>query len=239
MLQFINEGGWACWVITACSIIAVGIIFERLLTLRKADVDADALLDNVSRRLSANDVEGAMDICANQPGPVADTLATGLRKLVFLERIGKKPEEIEEGIVAAMEDHGGHVVNWLEQNLTTLATIASLAPILGMMGTVIGMIEAFGNVAKMKNLSGDVVSGGIAEALHCTAAGLIVAAFATVAYNYFTARVNRFVLQVQAAGTSLVEQLLDNQMHIRRAPAAAVSIPPAPSVVRPTAEAAV
>ncbi len=217
MLEFIVRGGWALWVITGCSIIALGITLERLSTLRKADVDADALLDQVSGRLENNDVPGALNLCTTATGPVADTLAIGLRKLVFLERIGKKPEEIEEGIVAAMEEHGGHVVNWLERNLTTLATIASLAPILGMMGTVLGMIESFENVSKSHVLTGDVVAGGIAEALHCTAGGLVVAALATVAYNYFTARVNRFVLQVQAAGTALVERVLDNQMHTRRA----------------------
>jgi len=226
MLEFIMAGGWAMWVITGCSIIALGITLERLLTLRKADVDADALLDVVSSHLEKHDIDGALNICAEGTGPVAGTLAIGLRKLVFLERIGKKPEEIEEGIVAAMEEHAGHVVNWLERNLTTLATIASLAPILGMMGTVIGMIEAFGKSAKAATMSANTVSGGIAEALHCTAGGLVVAALATVAYNYFTARVNRFVLQVQAAGTTLVERVLDSQMHARRS-AGQVAVNPA------------
>jgi biopolymer transport protein ExbB len=215
MLDLLFKGGWALWVITGCSVIALGITLERLLTLRKADIDSDNLLDEVSEKLENNDINGALATCADKSGPVAETLAIGLRKLLFLERIGKSPEEIEEGIVAAMEDHSGHVVNWLERNLTTLATIASLAPILGMMGTVVGMIKAFLDSSAANNMSPATVGKGIGEALLCTAGGLIVAAISTVEYNYFTARVNRFVLQVQNAGTHLVERVLDNQMNQR------------------------
>ncbi len=211
MLQFIMEGGWAMWVITVCSVISLGITLERWRTLRKADIDAEDLLDRVSKKLDEKNLPAAIDICQATPGPTAETLAIGLRKLKFLEKIGKRPEEIEEGIVQAMEDHGGHVVDFLERNLTALATVASLAPILGMMGTVIGMINAFGSVARTGNLTPAAVSGGIAEALHCTAGGLIVAAMATVEFNYFTTRVNRYVLQVQSAATKLVERVLDAQ----------------------------
>jgi biopolymer transport protein ExbB len=82
-----------------------------------------------------------------------------------------------------------------------------------MMGTVVGMIRAFGSVAKAKAMTPEAVAGGIAEALLCTAGGLIVAALTTVEYNYFTTRVNRFVLQVQAAATKLVERVLNAQVH--------------------------
>ena len=213
MLEFLNQGGWALWIITGCSIIALGVTLERWRTLRRADVDAEGLLEELSRELETGNVPGAIALCEQKGGPVGDTLGIGLRKLVFLERIGKRPEEIEEGIVDAMEDHGPHVVNYLERNLTTLATVASLAPILGMLGTVVGMIRAFGSVARAQALTPAAVSGGIAEALHCTAGGLIVAALATVEYNYFTTRVNRFVLQVQAAATKLVERVLHAQVH--------------------------
>ena len=213
MLELLNDGGWALWIITGCSVIALGVTLERWRTLRRADVDAEGLLEEVSRELDTGNVPAAIALCEQKGGPVGDTLGIGLRKLVFLERIGKRPEEIEEGIVDAMEDHGPHVVNYLERNLTTLATVASLAPILGMMGTVVGMIRAFGSVAKAKAMTPEAVAGGIAEALLCTAGGLIVAALATVEYNYFTTRVNRFVLQVQAAATKLVERVLNAQVH--------------------------
>jgi biopolymer transport protein ExbB len=225
MLELIIRGGWALWVIVGCSIISLGVTLERWITLRRASVDSADLLDRVSAALEKRDVQGALDLCLATPGPVAETMATGLRKLLFLERIGKRPEEIEEGIVQAMEEHGGHVVDYLERNLTTLATVASLAPILGMMGTVIGMIRAFGAIHHAGNLTPEAVAGGISEALLCTAGGLIVAAMSTVEYNYFVSRVNRFVLRVQAAGTTLVERVLDLQSR---------AAPPAPRVVEPS-----
>ncbi len=218
MLDLIIRGGWALWVILACSIISLGVTLERFITLRKADVDSDDLLSAVSDKLESGDIPAAIALCDTSDGPVAQTLATGLRKMTFLQRIGKRPEEIEEGIVQAMEDHGGHVVDFLERNLNVLATTASLGPILGMLGTVVGMIRAFGLVSSMGSLTPSVVAGGISEALLCTAGGLIVAALSTVEYNYFTGRVNRFVLNVQAAGTALVERVLYTKSHARTAP---------------------
>ncbi len=211
MLDFIIRGGWALWVITACSIISLGVTFERWLVMRKADVDTEDLLNELSKSMERSDLDGAIGHCQRTGGPVAETLGIGLRKLVFLERIGKRPEEIEEGITQAMEDHGGHVVDYLERHLTILATCASLAPILGMMGTVFGMIRAFGSIHSVGNMTPEAVAGGISEALLCTAGGLIVAAMSTVEYNYFVSRVNRFVLQVQSTGTALVERILDKQ----------------------------
>lgn len=208
MLEILLQGTIFLWIIFLCSIVAVGIALERWQTMRQADKDSDELLTALEDDLAGNDLDGAIARCEEVGGPVAETLGVGLRKMRFLEGVGKTPEEIEKGIVAAMEEHGGHVVHWLERNLTALATVASLAPILGMLGTVVGMIMAFGSIHSSGNLSGEAVAGGISEALLCTAGGLIVAAIATCAFNYFTTRVSRFVLQIQAAGTELVEALL-------------------------------
>lgn len=211
LLQYLFEGGWALWVIAGCSVIALGITFERLQTLHRAEMTTAELLFKVRKAVREGDLQGAISICEETDGPVAATLGVGLRKLVFLERIGKPKDEIEKGIVEAMEEHGGQVVNFLERNLTSLATVASLAPILGMMGTVIGMIRAFHDAGVSGNMTPAVVAVGISEALFCTAGGLIVAAMSTVEYNYFTQRVNRLVLQVQAASTELVEHLLETR----------------------------
>jgi biopolymer transport protein ExbB len=209
LLQYLFEGGWALWVITGCSVIALGITFERLQTLARAERTTDELIFKVRKAVGEGDVQGAIAICDETDGPVAATLGVGLRKLVLLEKIGKHPEEIEKGIVDAMNEHGGQVVNYLERNLTSLATVASLAPILGMMGTVIGMIRAFHDAGTSGNMTPAVVAIGISEALFCTAGGLIVAAMSTVEYNYFTQRVNKLVLVVQAASTEMVEHLLE------------------------------
>ncbi len=211
MLELLMQGTIFLWVIFFCSIIAVGVSLERWQAMRRADVDADTLLDDLHAAIEAGDVDNAIELCEETTGPVAETLAVGLRKLRFLVRIGKGGDDIEKGIVQAMEEHSGQVINVLERNLTVLATVASMAPILGMLGTVVGMIMAFGSIHSSGTLSGEAVAGGIAEALLCTASGLIVAAIATVAFNYFTTRVNRFVLQIQSAGTEMVELLLDVQ----------------------------
>lgn len=216
MLDLIMKGGWAMWAIVACSIIGLSVALERWLTLRSADIDAEALLREVSNSLDTGDIDTAMATCRKTEGPVAETILIGLHKLQFLERVGKRPEEIEEGIVEAMEDHGSFVVDFLEKNLTVLATTASLGPMLGMLGTVSGMIKAFAMIRTSGAMSPEEVAGGIAEALTCTAGGLIVAVLSTVQYNYFTSRVNRFVLQVQGAATSLVEKLIDRLAKERR-----------------------
>jgi biopolymer transport protein ExbB len=211
MLEILIHGGTAMWVILGFSIVAVGITFERWVTLRKAEESSAKLLDKVGKAIRAGDVRGAIAVCEEADGPVAETLSVGLRKMILLESIGKATAEIEQGIVEAMEEHGGHVVSYLERNLTSLATVASLAPILGMIGTVIGMIKAFGTVGQTGNMTPEAVAVGISEALFCTAGGLIVAAIATVSYNYFTSRVNRLVLQVQSASTEMVERLLETR----------------------------
>jgi biopolymer transport protein ExbB len=211
MIEILVHGSWVLWVILLCSVISLGITLERWRTMRAADVDSEDLLVRLSLCVKADDVPGAVELCDRTPGPVGDTLGAGLRKLQLLQKIGKGAEEMEDGVTKAMEEQGLHVVNYLEQNLTLLATMASLAPILGMLGTVIGMIKAFGNIKLMASLTPTAVAGGIGEALWCTAGGLLVAAMATVEYNYFTARVNRFAVQVQGAATKLVDRLLHAQ----------------------------
>jgi biopolymer transport protein ExbB len=211
LLELILHGGVMMFSLIACSVVGVGVVFERWETLRKAEKATAELLYKVREAVRSGDVKGGIAICDENPGPVAATLGVGLRKLVLLEGIGKKAEEIEKGIVDAMEEHGGHVVNYLERNLTTLATCASLGPILGMIGTVIGMIKAFGTAGRMGQMTPAAVALGISEALIATASGLIVAAIGTVAYNYFSTRVNRLVLEVQAAATEMVEHLLETR----------------------------
>jgi len=232
MLELIIHGGWAMGAIVLFSITMIAIVFERYQAFNEADIDSQSLLDEVSAKLATGNVDEAMTVCSKVRSPVADTLRIGLRKLVFLERIGKRPEEIEEGIVSAMEEHSAHVQDWLERNLSLLATVASMAPMIGMFGTVVGMIKAFGSIGSQGAMTPEGVGAGIAEALICTASGLFVAIIATVFYNYFTTRVNRFVLQMQEAGTELVEKLLDLQTSTRPAPAAKPSPVPAPAAPR-------
>jgi len=217
------------WVIAICSIVCFGITFERFMTMRKANVDSDALLRSVGAELDKNNVDGAIELCDKTGGPVGETLSIGLRKLVMLERLGKQPEEVEEGIQAAMEEHGIHVISFLERNLSTLATMASLGPILGMIGTVFGMIIEFSKVGSGSGSATSGLGAGISMALYCTAGGLIVAAFGTLQYNYFASRVNAFAIQVQGAAGVLVEKLLHSQSNKRHGKSQAPVVAPAPA----------
>lgn len=208
MLRYLIDGGWCMWPILACSVVALGIYLERRSLMKGAEIDSDALLEDLGERLEQGDLEGAVEVCEETPGPVAETLGVGLRKLGFLQGIGKSPEEIELGVNKAMEDHGAHVQEHLERNLPILATMAAMAPLIGMLGTVVGLVAAFSEIMAAGNVRPDKVAGGISMALLTTAAGLVVAVPTTLFYNLLTARVNRFLLDVQSAGTELVERLL-------------------------------
>ncbi len=207
MMHFMIDGGWCMWLILGCSVIAFGIYLERLEALKEAEIDTDALIDEISGRVQGDDFDGAVGVAEEAPGPVAATLAVGLRKLRFLSGLGKKPDEIEAGVTKAMEDHGASVVDHLERNLPMLATMAAMAPLIGMLGTVVGLIDAFSAIMQAGNVRPDKVAGGISIALLTTAAGLIVAVPATLFYNTLVARVNRVLLRVQSAGTELTEEL--------------------------------
>jgi biopolymer transport protein ExbB len=208
MLQFMIDGGWCMWPILLCSVIALGIYLERRQVIKEAEIDADGLLDDISGKVSTGDLDGAVETAEAAPGPVAATLAVGLRKMRFLTSLGKKPDEIEAGVNKAMEDHGASVIDHLERNLPLLATMAAMAPLIGMLGTVVGLIDAFSAIMQAGNVRPDKVAGGISVALLTTAAGLIVAVPATLFYNTLVAQVNRVVLKVQSTGTELVEELM-------------------------------
>lgn len=207
MLQFMIDGGWCMWPILGCSVVALGIYLERREALREAEIDTDALIDDISGRVQEGDIDGAVEAAESAPGPVAATLAVGLRKMRFLSGLNKSPEDVEHGVNKAMEDHGASVIDHLERNLPMLATVAAMAPLIGMLGTVVGLIDAFSAIMQAGNVRPDKVAGGISVALLTTAAGLIVAVPATLFYNTLIARVNRVLLRVQSAGSELAEEL--------------------------------
>lgn len=208
MMKFMIDGGWCMWPILFCSVVALGIFLERRQVIKEADIDADDLIDDLAAKVQEGDVDGAVAAAEAAPGPIAATLAVGLRKMRFLAGLGKTPDEIEAGVNKAMEDHGASVIDHLERNLPYLATMAAMAPLVGMLGTVVGLIDAFGAIMAAGNVRPDQVAGGISQALLTTAAGLIVAVPATLFYNTLVASVNRIVLKVQSTGTELVEELM-------------------------------
>jgi biopolymer transport protein ExbB len=157
--------------------------------------------------LSEDRIEEALELCDGSQGPVPAVLSNGLRKYLVLRRLDYDPAQTEEQVIKSMENSGTHIVAALERHLPILATIASVAPMLGFLGTVQGMIVAFGDIEANVGQQNIVqaAAAGIRVALLTTAFGLIVGIPAYIAFNYFTGLINNFVLQVESSAAELIE----------------------------------
>ena len=171
------------------------------------DTDAAALREEVIALLSEDKVEESLELCDAARGPVPAILSNGLRKYLVLRRLNYDPAQIEQQVIKSMENYGVNIVATLERHLPLLATIASVAPMLGFLGTVQGMIVAFGDIEAnigQQNIV-QAAASGIRVALLTTAFGLIVGIPAYMAFNYFTGIINDFILQVESSAAALIE----------------------------------
>ena len=204
MLSIIQAAGWPIWPLIACSVLGLALIFERFLALKTARVAPPKLLDEAitvsSKAVPTPDVVNQLA----QNSALGEVLASGLRTL------NSNPQCSETDLRAAMEGTGRAVAHRLEKYLSALATIASAAPLLGLLGTVIGMIEIFGSQAPAGSLSGGnpaQLAHGISVALYNTAFGLIVAIPALIFWRYFRARVDGYVLELELAAERFARHL--------------------------------
>ena len=198
MFELIQKGGAIIYPIILCSVIAFGIILERLYYLRKIKIDTVAFMNNIEAALKHNKIAEAVKICEDTPGPIAHIIKAGLLKH------DRPRQEMKE----AIEDAGQQEVPRLEKYIKILATIAHISPLLGLLGTVVGMANVF-QVIQMKTIALNPVNtadlaGGVWQALLTTAAGLIVAIPAIVAYHYLVAKVQDFVLEMERSATELI-----------------------------------
>lgn len=206
---FLLEGGIFMWPLLVLLILAVAVMIERWRSLKMLDADAPELRDTVTDLLSRNEVEKALELTEKTRGPVAGVLSNGLRKYLVLRRLGHDAARTEEQVLKSMESYGVHIVSALERHLPILATIASVAPMLGFLGTVQGMIISFGNiVATMGEMNiVEAAASGIKTALLTTCFGLMVGIPAYIAFNYFSSVINTFVLNVETSASELVESV--------------------------------
>lgn len=201
MLSFITRGGPVMIPIILGSIFALAIIIERLYHLHRARIDTRTFMDEIVQSLKRNKIMEAIDKCDKTPGPIAHILKSGILKH------DRSRQEIKE----AIEDAGLHEVPRLEKRLNILATIAHISPLLGLLGTVTGMVKCF-QVIQQKSTSlypispGDL-AGGIWEALITTVAGLVVAIPTLVAYNYLVSMVDDLVLEMETSSVELINIL--------------------------------
>lgn len=201
MWDMIQKGGPMMYLIILSSILALGVVIERVYTLNRARVDADKFMDGIIGVLKRNKIIEAVEMCNNTPGPVAHIIKAGI-----LKHDRSRPE-IKEAIEEAAELE----IPILGRHLPILATIAHIAPLLGLLGTVTGMIKSF-QVIQMKAAAmapvnpGDL-AGGIWEALLATLAGLSVAIPTYVAYNYLISQVDGFIYDMEKSATDLTNLL--------------------------------
>ena len=206
MIDILLKGGLFMVPLVICSIMTLAVILERRRTLGAVlGQDLGMFREEVAAALDERDIPRARELCESTPGPIAAILGAGLRRYVQLREAGRSDDVVEEGVVKAMEDHAEHVVNFLERYLVILATVGNIAPLIGFLGTVTGMIKSFEQIAAKGGMKPEYVAGGISEALITTAAGLTIAIPAVVAYNYFTTKVQNYILEIEESATKVVE----------------------------------
>jgi biopolymer transport protein ExbB len=195
MPTFISLGGPMIWLILATSAVAVVVFVERVLHYHRAQINSMEFLNGVRNVLKRDNVVEAISICDATPGPVAR-----LVKVAILNR-----DRGKEGMREALEEAGLGEVPPLEDKLNLLATIAQIAPLMGLLGTVLGFIRIFSELqSRTTSAHVETLAGGIWQALICTAAGLAVAIPAYAGYNYLVSRVNAIVLDMEKAATEIV-----------------------------------
>lgn len=201
MWDLMQKGGPMMYLIVISSILAFGVVVERMYHLYRARIDADAFMEDITNVLKRNKIIEAIEMCNKKPGPVAHIVKAGI-----LKHDRSKPE-IKEAVDEAAELE----VPRLEKHLPVLATISHITPLLGLVGTVSGMIKAF-QIIQVKAMAGAPVNpgdlaGGIWEALLATLAGISVAIPTYVAYNYLVSQVDNLVYEMERSATDLVNLL--------------------------------
>ena len=197
LIELYWTGGVFMHPILLCSIVGLAIIIERAAFFTKARTDTRRLMGDLQRVLQDEGFEAAQRMLHGLRGPIAAVLHSGLA------RAKRGPEAVEK----AVETAASIEIAQLERGLIWLQTVANLAPLLGFLGTVSGMIHAFEAIAAAEEVSARLVATGIYEALITTAAGLIVAIPAQAAHNYFVSRIDKFVIDVEESGAELVDAL--------------------------------
>ena len=201
------EGGFFMWPLLILAIVGLAVVIERWRSLKMLDSDGEKLRQQVIDLLSNDKPEDALNLCESERGPVAAMLSNGLRKYLVLKKLGHDQAQIEDQVVKSMENYGVHVVAALERHLPILATISSVAPMLGFLGTVQGMIVAFSDIVEQMGEVNivEAAASGIQVALLTTCFGLIVGIPAYLFFNYFTSVINGFVLEVEGTAAELIE----------------------------------
>ena len=201
-LDLAIQGGFMMVPILILSILAIYLFFERLMIINKANQNPDPFMGRVKDLVVRGDITGAKMLCAQQDSPIARMIQKGL------SRIGSPLKNIE----ASIENVGKLEIFKLEKNLSSIATIAGAAPMMGFLGTVIGMVEAFIAIAQEEgSVSPKLLSSGIYTAMITTVAGLIVGIMAYLAYNFLVTRVQKVIHKMEYTSIEFIDLLQEPQ----------------------------
>ncbi len=195
--ELLKKGGYTMIPLGCCSVVALMVALERLVSLRRKKILPAGLVTASEVYWNRGNLEGAAQICGRFDAPLARVLQAGLAR----RRLGIG--EMERGMIGA----GEHESTALSRNLRTLGVIANLAPMLGLFGTVIGMIRAFDVISRAGTGNPNLVAEGISEALLTTAAGLLIGIPALAAYHFFRARGDRFLFEIESIALSLLQKV--------------------------------
>lgn len=199
LLTIFVDGGFMMYPLILCSLVALGVIIAKGWTLHIAHRDSQELLGEIEHLGTTGQLEKAIERAHETRGPVAAIVLSGLRRL--------KENERGPDIHKAISTTGTLELDFLERGLTVLATIANVAPMLGFLGTVIGMIAAFAAIEAAGNVEPALVASGIKIALITTAAGLTIAIPVNVAYNYFVTRIDRLIADMEEGTQAVLDMI--------------------------------
>jgi biopolymer transport protein ExbB len=200
--KFIEGGAGFMGAILLTLIVGLALAFERVIYLNLSTTNTDKLLNAVEEALNEGGVEAAKEICRNTRGPVASIFYQGL------DRVEEGIDVVEKSVVS----YGSVQMGLLEKNLSWISLFIAIAPMLGFMGTVIGMIDAFDKIQEQGDISPTIVAGGIKIALITTVTGLMVAIILQIFYNYLVSQIDGIVNKMEDASISLVDMLVKHNL---------------------------
>jgi biopolymer transport protein ExbB len=186
------------WPLLFFMFFGLVIAFERFWTLSRAHVDTKSFFSQVQESLKKGGPDAAAEVCSNTRGPVASVLHAGLL------RLDRGIDHVEKAIGEA----GAVEMAFLEKGMVWLATVTNVAPLIGFLGTVSGMINAFDAIAAAGDVEPSIVASGISEALITTAAGLIIAIPIQSAHNFFVSKIDKIIIDMQESSTQFIEELV-------------------------------
>ena len=195
LFDLIMKGGWIMYPIFLLSVLAVFFGIERYLTIRRASRIDQRFMLSIRENLLGGRTESALMLCRNTNTPIARLLLKGIK------RLGKPIKEVE----SAVESEGRLEIYKLEKNMNVLGIIAGIAPMMGFVGTIAGVIKIFYNISVEKNISIDVIAGGLYEKMITSAAGLLVGIFAYICFNVLNSMIDRVAYMLEASAVDFID----------------------------------